>query len=74
MAFHRDNDFTGEKQYIENVINIDRVARVVRGGRRFRFRALVVVGDGKNKVGVGVSKAGDVQAPLPRPSQSLKKA
>ncbi|MDX1765825.1 MAG: 30S ribosomal protein S5 [Candidatus Saccharimonadales bacterium] len=75
MAQHQgDREFTGEKQYIENVINIDRVARVVRGGRRFRFRALVVVGDGKNKVGVGVSKASDVQGAVTKAIASAKKS
>ena len=48
------------KEFDEIVINIDRVARVVKGGRRFRFKALVVVGNRKNKVGVGVAKGADV--------------
>src|SRR3989344_3307906 len=47
-------------EFEEVVINIDRVARVVKGGRRFRFKALVVVGNRKDKVGVGVSKGQDV--------------
>ena len=49
------------KQYEEQTISVDRVARVVKGGRRFRFKALVVVGDKKAKVGVGVAKGQDVQ-------------
>ena len=53
-----------EKQFEELVINIDRVSRVVKGGRRFRFKALVVVGDRKNKVGVGVAKGQDVTAAI----------
>jgi small subunit ribosomal protein S5 len=61
------------KQYEEVVINIDRVSRVVKGGRRFRFKALVVVGDGKNKVGVGVAKGADVQAAIAKATDVAKK-
>lgn len=62
-----------EKQFSENVVSIDRVARVVKGGRRFRFRALVVVGDGKGKVGVGVSKGQDVQSAVQKATDVAKK-
>ncbi len=62
-----------EKQYEEQVVSIDRVARVVKGGRRFRFRALVVVGDGKGRVGVGVSKGADVQASVAKAVDVAKK-
>lgn len=59
--------------YEELVINIDRVARVVKGGRRFRFKALVVVGDRKGKVGVGVSKGLDVQSAVAKATDVAKK-
>jgi small subunit ribosomal protein S5 len=62
------------KQFEELVINIDRVARVVKGGRRFRFKALVVVGDRKTKVGVGVAKGGDVQAAIAKATDVAKKS
>lgn len=61
------------KQFEEIVINIDRVARVVKGGRRFRFKALVVVGDRKTKVGVGVSKGQDVQTAVAKATDVAKK-
>jgi len=49
------------------------VARVVKGGRRFRFKALVVVGNRKNKVGVGVAKGADVQAAIAKATAIAKK-
>lgn len=61
------------KEYQELVINIDRVARVVKGGRRFRFKALVVVGNDKNKVGIGVAKGADVQAAIAKATDVAKK-
>jgi small subunit ribosomal protein S5 len=64
---------TEPKEYQELVINIDRVARVVKGGRRFRFKALVVVGNDKNKVGIGVAKGADVQAAIAKATDVAKK-
>ena len=61
------------KEFEEIVINIDRVARVVKGGRRFRFKALIVVGNNKGKVGVGVSKGQDVQTAIAKATDVAKK-
>ena len=61
------------KEFEEVVINIDRVARVVKGGRRFRFKALVVVGNRKDKVGVGVAKGSDVQTAVAKATDVAKK-
>lgn len=63
----------GPKEFEEVVINIDRVARVVKGGRRFRFKALVVVGDRKTRVGVGVAKGADVQTAIAKATDVAKK-
>ena len=62
-----------EKQFEERVVSIDRVARVVKGGRRFRFRALVVLGDKKGKVGIGIAKGADVQAAVAKAVDMAKK-
>ncbi len=62
-----------EKQFDERIIHINRVARVVKGGRRFRFQALVVVGDRKHKVGVGIAKGADVTSAVTKATEVAKK-
>lgn len=62
-----------EKQFEERVLHIDRVARVVKGGRRFRFRALVAVGDKKGLVGVATAKGADVTSAVSKAVDVAKK-
>lgn len=62
-----------EKQFDERTLHVDRVARVVKGGRRFRFRALVVVGDRKQRVGIGIAKGADVTAAVTKATDVAKK-
>lgn len=69
----RPQEAPEEKQFDERIIHVNRVARVVKGGRRFRFQALVVVGDRKNKVGIGVSKGADVTAAVTKATDVAKK-
>jgi small subunit ribosomal protein S5 len=61
------------KEFDERVVFINRVARVVKGGRRFRFQALVILGDHKGRVGVGVSKGADVTAAVTKATEVAKK-
>lgn len=71
---HRDRDRVQEpKEFEEVVVNVDRVARVVKGGRRFRFKALVVVGDHKNRIGIGIGKGTDVQLAIAKATKVAEK-
>ncbi len=62
-----------EPEMEEKVVSIDRISRTVAGGRRIRFRALVIVGNRHNKVGVGMAKANDVQSAIAKAVSQAKK-
>lgn len=61
-------------EYAEHTLSVDRVTRVVKGGRRMRFRAIVVIGNRKGKVGLGTGKAAEVQAAVKKATSSAKRA
>ena len=61
------------QEYIERVVAINRVAKVVKGGRRFSFSALVVAGNGTGKVGFGTGKAGEVPEAIGKATRTAQK-
>ena len=67
-------DASMEQDFLERVVVINRVTKVVKGGRRFSFSALVVAGDGKGQVGVGKGKASEVPESISKAGRIAKKS
>lgn len=69
----RDGIREEEKEFQEQMLSVDRVTRVTAGGRQLRFRASVVIGDGKGRVGLGIGKSGEVQGAIEKAIRDAKK-
>jgi len=70
----RGNDDDGGEEFVEKLVHINRVSKTVKGGKRFGFAALVVVGDGKGRAGFGHGKAREVPEAISKATASAKKA
>lgn len=70
----RDRKRSNQDNFIERIVSINRVSKVVKGGRNMRFTALVVVGDGKGKVGIAQGKAAEVPAAIEKATKAARES